>query len=262
MIYVLVPILAVLPAIFWFFVFLRQDRLDPEPKSLIFKLFLLGSLGGLVASILEIALLSFFPSSFQELFLNVLEEPVEQIKSIEFLLSFGLLMLIFAAIEEILKITVVREFTFYHPHFTQVVDGAIFGISSALGFATLENIVYLFEGYFQAGFSALALIFVIRFFASTLLHALTTGIAGYYLGKAKFSVRKGVFWQGLAAAIIIHSVFNLALSAGLVGLLIVTVLLISVLVFLLRKVSSVEAQTVWRLVLFKTYKNTPSQNQS
>ena len=60
MIFLLVPVLAFIPAFFWFFIFLREDRFDPEPKKLIIKLFLMGAVVGIAAAFLEFATSFFF----------------------------------------------------------------------------------------------------------------------------------------------------------------------------------------------------------
>ena len=153
-----------------------------------------------------------------------------------------------------MKITVVKQFAFHHYHFRQVVDGAIFGISVSLGFATLENLGYFVETSTEGDFASLILVFFLRFFASTLLHVLTTGISGYYLGKAKFSRNKAAFWQGLIAAILIHAAFNLFLFGGIIGVALNIIFLVIIFVFLTRRMESVEAQTIWGLVWLKSNK--------
>lgn len=251
MIFLLVPVLAFIPAFFWFFIFLREDRFDPEPKKLIIKLFLMGAVVGIAAAFLEFAISLFFPVPMRELLSGFFEDPTSGGLAIHLLFFIIIMILVFAAVEEILKIVVVKEFAFYNPHFRQVVDGAIFGISSGLGFATLENLGYFFETTYTEGAGMLIFVFFVRFFASTLLHALTTGIAGYYLGKAKFSKNKFVFWQGLLAAVLIHATFNLFLFGGIVGILLEIVFLLIIFIFLIRRMESLEAQTIWGLVFLK-----------
>lgn len=251
MIFLLIPILAFIPALFWFFIFLREDRADPEPKRLIIKLFLLGGVSGIAAAILEFSATRILPSSLGEGVANFFADPTLSLPSTSLLVFIIVVVILFAAVEETLKITVVKEFAFYHSHFRQVVDGAIFGISAGLGFATLENIGYFFEANATEGIGALITVFFLRFFASTLLHAITTGISGYYLGKAKFSKNKKVFWQGLIAAILIHSAFNLFLFGEVLGITLNIIFLIILFVFFIRKLGSVEAQTIWGLVLLK-----------
>lgn len=218
-------------------------------------MFILGGISGLVAAIFELLLIFLFPKGTSEYFNQI--GP----KSITDSLAFWMILatVIFAAIEEILKIYVVKWFAYDKLEFNQVVDGAILGVSAGLGFATLENLGYFTGTLLTTGIVGLFLVFIVRFLASTLLHALTTGISGYYLGKAKFSTKKFVFKEGLIAAILIHATFNiLILTGSLVGLLLDIFLLIGVFIFLMRKIESSEAQTIWKLVYFRRTKSAPS----
>lgn len=249
---IIISILAFLPAVFWFHIFLRKDKFDPEPRRLIIKLFLLGTVAALFAAILEFAVSSIFFSPFSEDFGRFFNDPYASSFPNHILIFLILEIILFAALEEVLKITVVREFVFYDQHFRQVVDGAIFGISAGLGFATLENLGYFFGTASKEGTGSLVVVFILRFFASTLLHALTSGMSGYYLGKSKFSKGKTVFWQGLIAAVLTHAAFNLFLFGGVLGVLFEVVLLVIILVFLINKMESTEAQTIWGLVFLKS----------
>ncbi len=244
----LILLLATIPAIFWFFVFLREEKFDAIPKKLITKVFVIGALSGLLAVVFEFVLVLFFPASAT----RAVFEP-DEIQKLAFSTAvFALIITICAAaIEELVKIYSVKWFAYDNFQFNQVVDGAVLGVSAGLGFATLENIGY-FLGVADKDFGTFLTVFVVRFLATTLLHALTTGIAGYYLGKAKFSTDKGVFWEGLLAAILIHATFNILLFSGLVlGLLLNIVLLVVMLAFLIRRMDSTEAQTIWKLVVFR-----------
>ena len=245
----LILLLAFLPAVFWVFVFLREEKFDPIPKKLITKVFILGAFSGLLAVLFELILTLFFPESATTAVFGTLS-----VQKLAFSIAiFALLITIgSAAIEELVKVYTVKWFAYDSLQFNQVVDGAILGVSAGLGFATLENVGYFLRAYYEEGLGTLAIVFVVRFLATTLLHALTSGIAGYYLGKAKFSTEKGVFWEGLLAAILIHATFNILLFSGLLlGLLLNIVLLIFVLIFLLRRMDSGEAQTIWRLMIFR-----------
>ena len=244
----LILFLALIPAIFWFFVFLREEKFDAIPKKLITKVFVIGALSGLLAVVFEFSLVLFFPSSAS----RAVFDSKEIVKLAFSTAVFALIITICAAtIEEIVKIYTVKWFAYDNTQFNQVVDGAVLGVSAGLGFATLENIGY-FLSVANEDFGTFTTVFVVRFLATTLLHALTTGIAGYYLGKAKFSIEKGVFWEGLLAAILIHATFNILLFSGLlIGLLLNIALLVLMLAFLLRRMDSAEAQTIWKLVVFR-----------
>jgi RsiW-degrading membrane proteinase PrsW (M82 family) len=244
----LILFLACLPAIFWFFVFLREEKFDTIPKKLITKVFILGGLSGLLAVALQFVLILGFP---QEVTKALFES--EQIPKLATSLALLAVLLTVgaAAIEEVVKIYTVKVFAMKSFQFNQVVDGAVLGVSAGLGFATLENVGYFVGASFE-GVGPLIVVFIVRFLATTLLHAIATGIAGYYLGKAKFEGRSKDFWVGLFAAVLIHATFNILLMSGIVlGLLINIFLLLGMLSFLLTKMDSTEAQTIWKLVVFK-----------
>jgi RsiW-degrading membrane proteinase PrsW (M82 family) len=251
---ILVPILAFIPALFWFFIFLKEDRFDPEPKKLLIKLFILGAAAGFLAGLLESAFFLLTPAVLEQAFANFLSGQGLPANSISLITIVILTIIGLVAIEEILKIGVVKKFAFNEPHFTQIVDGAIFGISAALGFAVLENLGYFFEIAVKQGIAVLMVTFVLRFFASTLMHALTTGVSGYYLGRAKFSGKMALYWRGLILAIAIHSGFNILLAGGIIGIGLDIGLLMVTLVFLLKRMESFEAQIIWRLVYLKDLK--------
>ena len=258
MIFILVPILALIPAFFWFFIFLREDRFDPEPKKLIIKLFLLGALSGILAAVLELVISDLIPTTLGEIIANFFEDPVPGVLSIGMLLIIIFSVFVFAALEEIIKIGVVRKFVYHHVHFRQVVDGAIFGVSVGLGFATLENLGYFIEVSISGGLAELFVLFFLRFFASTLLHAVTTGLAGYYLAKSKFTGNKKYFWQGLVAAVLIHTAFNVFVFGEALGFVLVIIFMIIMATFFIRRMESVEAQTIWGLVSLRGTKKNPT----
>lgn len=244
----LILLLACLPAVFWFFVFLREEKFDPIPKKLVTKVFILGALSGLLAVVLELLLTLFFPAESTRAVFD--RENIQRLALMTALLAV-LITIGAAAIEEIVKIYTVKWFAMNSFQFNQVVDGAVLGVSAGLGFATLENIGYFFIAA-KDGVGSLLVVFVARFLATTLLHATATGVAGYYLGKAKFGNDKGIFFQGLAAAILIHATFNILLFSGLLlGLVINIGLLTAMLIFLLRRMDSREAQVIWKLVVFR-----------
>jgi len=251
-IYLLIPILAFIPAVFWFFIFLKEDRLDPEPKKLIVKIFIIGALSGLLAGLLEIAFIFLIPRELGNDVFNFLA--AQGLKNAGFLPIVIIIIIAFAAIEEILKIGAVKTFIYHDQNFNQVVDGAIYGISAALGFATLENINYFIETTVKLGLGGLVTVFIIRFFATTLMHALTTGVAGYYLGKVKYTNNNSFYWKGLFIAVFIHSAFNLFINLGLVGFVLDIVLLIAAFWFLIKRMESFDAQVIWKLVFFRNFK--------
>jgi RsiW-degrading membrane proteinase PrsW (M82 family) len=181
-------LIALIPGLFWLWFFGRFDREQPEPKKLLAGLFFWGMAATIPAVALELGI-DFF---------------VGYATSVKLPVIIFSALLIVAPIEEYLKFAVARRLVWKHPAFDEKVDGIIYCVVAALGFATLENILVIIStGSSKA--------IILRFATATLMHALASGIVGYYLGLAKFKQEKekSLISQGLLIAIILHGVYNI-----------------------------------------------------
>ena len=84
----------------------------------------------------------------------------------------------------------------------------VYTIIVSMGFATMENLLFLLRGGIGQA--------VLRTITALPLHALSAGIMGYYIGKAKFvEVRINKYkisFKGLLFVILIHGTYNFLLS--------------------------------------------------
>ena len=177
---------AALPALLWLWWYLRQDRNQPEPKKYLWQVFLLGMLITIPALFLEFIV---------DLFLPFARAPYGTTALIG-------AWLVVAPIEEIAKFLAVWSGVYRNRIFNERLDGIIYMVVVALGFATVENIlVVLREG---------AAIVPLRFITATLLHILASGIVGYFLGLAKFAKRRGgwLIVAGLVLGILLHGLYD------------------------------------------------------
>jgi RsiW-degrading membrane proteinase PrsW (M82 family) len=123
--------------------------------------------------------------------------------------------LVVAPVEEAVKWLAVRLYAFRRPEFDAVIDGAVYGAVAGLGFATIENAVYIGGQYLeaaQAGGNPLAATFstaAVRTFAGP-GHVIYSAFAGYYLGLAKYNPdRSGpIVVKGLLIAALAHGTYN------------------------------------------------------
>jgi len=196
-----------MPSIIWLLFYLREE-VHPEPNRLIIQVFILGMFSAGAALALEFLLL-------------------EGLK----LLRISMLTLIIAgvaAIEEYVKYLVVKFRILRDPDFDEPVDAMLYMIIAALGFAAVENILFIapiFSQSFSAGFS----IIVLRFLGATLLHGLASGLIGFGIASAILHRRPhGAYLKSaFLAAIALHAAYNyLILVVGngfLVGLLLLGV---------------------------------------
>lgn len=182
----------ILPAIFWLWFWLKQeDHEQPEPIIMIMMSFILGGLFVFIAIALE------------KLALNFIKNDTEQI-------------IIWASIEEILKFTGASVLVLGKKRLRQPIDYPIYFIAVALGFAAVENFLYLTNLLDIEGTLVGMLTGNLRFLGSTLLHAISSSMIGIALGLGFYlqKRRKRYVLIGIFFAILLHSVFNLFIMKG------------------------------------------------
>lgn len=187
-------ILTFLPPIAWLVFYLRQDR-HPEPKGLILLTFAAGMGAAVAALVAECAFLFAISGG-----------------SCQSGISSGVNALILFAgislIEEYLKYLPVRLLIIGRRDFDEPIDGMIYLMTSAMGFAALENALFLFPLFNQSVYSGLA-VTANRFLGANFLHVLSSGIVGFCLARAYFSPRRHHFIAlGIFIASLLHTAFN------------------------------------------------------
>ncbi|SEA35115.1 Membrane proteinase PrsW, cleaves anti-sigma factor RsiW, M82 family [Haloplanus vescus] len=200
-------LLSALPALALALYVRRTDVTTAEPLSLLVATFLLGVLTANFAAVLN----SFSQQFFTGLGLvgNVL-----------------FFFLIVGPIEETVKLLAVRLYAYGTDSFEAVVDGAVYGAVAGLGFATIENALYITQSIDMPTAGALGLIgagggiTAVRALAGP-GHVIYSAFAGYYLGLAKFNPenRGPIIIKGLLIATFIHAVYNttVGIGTGLIG---------------------------------------------
>jgi RsiW-degrading membrane proteinase PrsW (M82 family) len=211
-------LIGILPSLVWLSFFRREDC-HPEPKYLITKTFLMGIIISPIAIIFQFAYCSLFST---------------QCIGGTFTPSY-----IFwaATVEELVKFFCVVLIAIRSPEFDEPVDGMIYMISAALGFAAIENILFLFKiipdgDLFSATSKQIVVAYqtiALRSLGATLLHALSSAIIGYFLAMSWFfqDHRKKLIITGLIIGSLFHFAFNIFLSnsEAMRGLIISLVLL-------------------------------------
>ncbi len=201
------------PAVFWFWFFRSRDKKNPEPNKLMIFLFLGGMAATIPAALLQRLVQEFIP----EKFLICLNSGCDLNIGSNILFIFIMMFLVVAPTEEAFKFIFAKWISFKSKSFDQIIDGIKYSIAVALGFAALENVLYLIDSLAIADFDTVVSTLLTRFFISTLAHILYAGIMGYYIGRAKFDEynRRSLLWKGLLLAILAHGAFNFMLYTGL-----------------------------------------------
>lgn len=131
--------------------------------------------------------------------------------------------LIVGPVEESVKLLAVRLYAYNDTRFAAVIDGAVYGAVAGLGFATIENAIYITRAVGEVGGLSLGLdligiggdITATRALAGP-GHVIYSSFAGYYLGLAKFNPgnRGPIIVKGLIIAAVIHATYNTTVGIG------------------------------------------------
>jgi RsiW-degrading membrane proteinase PrsW (M82 family) len=173
------------PAIFWLWFWLREDKKNPEPLHLIIITFIAGM------AIVPLAL------------------PLQKL-AIEIYTGDNLIWS-WVIIEEVLKYGVAVAVILWNRAVDEPIDMIIYMIVIALGFSALENALFLLTPLAVGDFLNSALTGSFRFLGATLLHVLASGTVGIFLA---FAFYKSNFARicygmiGLCMAIVLHALFN------------------------------------------------------
>jgi RsiW-degrading membrane proteinase PrsW (M82 family) len=174
--------LAIAPGIaICIYIFLK-DIYNKEPKLLLAASFLFG--------IVSIIPPLFIETGFHKFFNNGI-------------FSTGLYAFCIVAFsEEFSKFLILRYYCFTRKSFDEPLDGIVYSVMVSMGFATIENIGYVYSyGYDTA---------IIRMFLSVPAHASFAIIMGYFVGKAKFDSANSLRYlvTGLFWAVFFHGLFD------------------------------------------------------
>ncbi|MDQ2050521.1 PrsW family glutamic-type intramembrane protease [Natronolimnohabitans sp. A-GB9] len=120
--------------------------------------------------------------------------------------------LIVGPVEEAVKLLAVRVFAYRSDSFDAVIDGAVYGAVAGLGFAAIENAIYISGTVAEADIGTITAatgIATVRALVGP-GHVIYSAIAGYYLGLAKFNPDNAgpIVAKGLLIAAFVHATYN------------------------------------------------------
>jgi RsiW-degrading membrane proteinase PrsW (M82 family) len=176
----------VIPSLLWLWFWLKEDEIHPEPKLLLAFVFVMGM----------IAVVIVFP--IQKFIQGHVHTPNGQ-------------LILWAAAEELLKYLAVLIILYRNGNANEPIDWPIYLITAALGFATLENTLYLIKPLSISGTTVSLLTGQLRFLGSTLLHTIASGTIGISIGISFFMREFKKIWFflfGFFIAVALHSAFN------------------------------------------------------
>ena len=185
---------ASIPAILILYYFYKTDK-SPEPAGLIIKVFIYGALISIPVAIIEFILLAIGILS------GIMGFPIIGGLYQSFIIA--------AIVEEYFKFWAMKRNVIYRPEFDEVRDGIVYGASAALGFATVENVLYALNTNVN-----IVVLLIMRGFLSVPLHAIVGAFSGYFFANWYFyesRQKKMSLLHVLKISILIHGTYNFAL---------------------------------------------------
>ena len=188
------PLLALagaVPALLAMWYFDRLDAQRPEPVWSKRKVALAGVVAVIPCFFIEIGLMKLQPPS---LWGGILWQA----------------FIVAGLTEELAKVACLKWVIWRRPEFDERLDGIVYGTRAGLGFALIENVLYLSQSGSAGQFVGM---FIGRALLAIPLHAITAGIMGYYAARRRFdNVGPGI-WGGMLIAVVIHGVYDAAVFA-------------------------------------------------
>ncbi len=168
------------------FIFSR-DIYNREPRLNLFLSFILGAIAIIPAAVIELGFDKNFDSSVTGIAIK----------------SFFLI----ALTEEICKFAALRFYSYRQKSFDEPFDGIVYSVMVSMGFATIENILYVTNSA-QVGMGYQ--VAILRMFLSVPAHATFGVLMGYHVGRAKFepSREKRLMLLGIFWAVLFHGTYD------------------------------------------------------
>lgn len=178
-------LLAVAPAMIIIAYIYFKDKFEKEPWKLLLKYFFLGASISVILTFFLSFIIGLTPLKLDDT--SVLDM---------FIKAF----FVVALVEEFSKYVIVR-LAQKNKEFNEPFDGIVYAVMVSMGFATLENILYVFTYGVETG--------ILRAFTAVPAHATFAILMGYFMGKAKFSKNKVVLNMiGLCIATLFHGAYD------------------------------------------------------
>lgn len=181
-------LITVIPSLAILFYFILSDKFK-EPKRVIIEVFLLGVMITIPAGYLNDLIIKTFENG----------DPIND----------ALLGGFFAGglTEEILKFSILYYFVLRKHEFNEPMDGIVYGVAASLGFATLENLYYVY--YYAEGLGITSLeLAQARAWTAVPMHGLNGCVMGFYFGLFAFRGDRKYLGYALVVPYIFHGAYN------------------------------------------------------
>lgn len=183
-------LLAIFPIISWVIWIYLKDKYEKEPLKSLLKFYILGVMSSFLAIFVE----------------NILYDDYFYGYFYGYFYKFYVSFIVAGTVEELVKFIFLITFLFMEKNFDEELDGIIYSVFLCLGFATVENIIYLVDEttfFYELG--------IVRGFISVSAHIMFAINMGYYISKYKFLKRKYYLFLAIFVSILLHGCFDFIL---------------------------------------------------
>ncbi len=231
--------ISVAPIFILLFYIYYRDKYEKEPIKVLIKTFVGGALVTIPIIYVEGFLSNTWEHNFAHKFPHLPNAAYDA-------------FIVAAFTEELFKLLIFFLLIWRNKNFNEKYDGIIYAVFVSLGFATVENLLYVFQMGIGTGF--------LRAFTAVPAHTLFGVSMGYYLGHAKmenFSKMKNIF-MAFFIPFLLHGIYDFLLMAERPILLIVFLILMVVMVIVgLKKIKKHSDNSIFKQgeILNETNKN-------
>ena len=184
--------LALAPGLMLLLYIYLQDKYEREPLKAVLRAFGLGAAAAIILVVIYV-LLNFTSSSSE--------------KELTFASAFVMALWHAAIPEEIIKFLPFLLFIYKNKEFNEWFDGIVYASAISLGFATIENILYVMQADVSTG--------IIRAVLAVPAHFIMGITQGFFFSLAKFGNKKVLnISLALIAAILVHAIYDAFIFSG------------------------------------------------
>jgi RsiW-degrading membrane proteinase PrsW (M82 family) len=179
----------ILPSLLWLFFFTRESSGHKKPRGIILGCFIGGGFAVIVAIFAE------------KIIADSVIDPTTRYT-------------LWAAFEEIVKFIVAGMIIFHSRATEDPVDAMVYCASVALGFAAIENTLFILGPLAHGSIAQAIITLNMRFIGATLVHVVSSALVGFMVGYVFYHgklLKFTVALVGLAGAIALHATFNLSI---------------------------------------------------
>lgn len=224
----------IVPALFWLWFWIREDKLRPEPKSALLSAFIGGIIAVLMSLFFELILYYFIADARPNIISNlpdtlktILQSIADKYNLLNFQTNFWdhiqnlfnsidvrrfmLVVIIAPIIEESFKLLLTYNICLRRKVNDEPIDASIYMLTAALGFAAVETALFLTEPFSQGKILDGFIASNVRSVGPMLIHLISSATIGIFIGLAfyKSKIKKFLYLiAGFIFAVILHGLFN------------------------------------------------------